>query len=297
MTSIASGNRWRALAPSVRAGLIIVALVACTPAPLPSTSGQTTTTYGSNGTMNTDDGDTIDVTDDGAPDETTGTDPDPSDTDPDTDDGSFPCDFGCPADVGGTGGAPNGSSCTGDPECNSGNCYVLPFLGGFCGECNEDADCVDGGCSPPNPFDGSAPVCNMGELGGGCESDDVCAGDLSCSTALDLFGLVQINSCSSCQDDDECGDQICAPLLDLSQFAGHRECIDAQSLPQNAYCELEFNGNEACASGVCSIVDVMGLAQLGACGECNVDANCNGGVCAAGEFILDSAMLLGTTCP
>jgi hypothetical protein len=62
MTSIASGNRWRALAPSVRAGLIIVALVACTPAPLPSTSGQTTTTYGSNGTMNTDDGDTIDVT-------------------------------------------------------------------------------------------------------------------------------------------------------------------------------------------------------------------------------------------
>lgn len=287
----------RALAPSSSAAMIVIAFVACTPAPLPSMiDGNTTTTYGGTNAN------TSDVTDDGAPDDTSSTDPSDSNSDPsDTDSDScttnpFPCDFGWFPDLPPPDGAPNGSSCTGDFECSSGNCYVMPFLGGFCGECNEDADCFGGGCSAPNPFDGTPQFCNMGELGAGCESDEVCAGDLSCSNALDLLGLVQLNTCGSCLDDSECGNQICASLVSFSQFAGHRECIDPQSLPQDAFCELEFNGNEVCASGICSTVDLMGLAEIGACGECNVDADCNGGVCVAGEFVLDTGVLLGSTC-
>jgi hypothetical protein len=279
--------------------MIGLVLVACMPAQLPATDGQTTTTYGSNGSTDPDNGDP--TTDDGPSDATTtpgdpsDTNPDPSDTDPDPTDGWYP-DFGSFPDAGNPNGAPNGSVCTDNSECSSNNCYVLPFLGGYCGECTNDNDCFGGGCTAPNPFDSTPSVCNMGEPGGGCESDDVCAGDLSCSTVFDLLGLIQLNTCGSCVDDFECGDQICAPLVDISQFAGQRDCIDPNSLPQHAFCELEFNGDEACASGVCSVVDVMGLAELGACGECNVDADCNGGVCVPGEFLLDSAMLLGSTC-
>lgn len=268
---------------------------ACTPTPPLAAGGQTTTTYGN---TDPDDGDPTDVTDDGSSDGSSpgdpsdGTDPDPSDSN-----SSGPWDVGVPSDVGNPNGAPDGSVCTGDFECSSGQCYVVPFLGGTCGECNEDADCSDGGCSPPNPFDASPPTCNMGELGGGCQSDEACAGDLSCATALDLLGLIQLSSCSACLDDSECGDQICAPLVDISQFTGHLDCIEPQSLPQDAYCDLESNGDLACASGRCSIVDVMGLTQLGACGECDSDEDCPpGDSCVPGEFLLDSAVLFGSTC-
>jgi hypothetical protein len=41
----------------------------------------------------------------------------------------------------------------------------------------------------------------------------------------------------------------------------------------------------------------MGLAQVGACGECNTDADCMGGaMCEPGEFILDTGTLVGSTC-
>jgi hypothetical protein len=301
MTSMFRCDRWRA--SNVNVGMIGIALVACSPAQLPSTDGQTTTTYGSNGS--TDNGDPTDVTDDGPGDATSTpgdpsdtNDPDPSDTDDpdpsDTDDWFH--DLGGIPDAANPPGLPNGATCTDDAECSSNDCYILPFLGGYCGECNEDADCFGGGCTAPNPFDSTPPFCNMGEPGGGCETDSVCADDLSCSTVFDLLGLIQLNTCSSCTDDSECGDQICAALVDLPQFAGQRACIDPNSLPQDAFCELEFDGDEACASGVCSVVDVMGLAQLGACGECNVDADCNGGVCVAGQLVLETGILLGSTC-
>ena len=94
---------------------------------------------------------------------------------------------------------PDGASCTSAGECLSGNCYLVPFLGGYCGECNEDADCPDGGCTPPNPFDNGGSTCNMGEAGGGCESDEVCMDGLSCGTVLDLLGLITISTCGECE--------------------------------------------------------------------------------------------------
>jgi hypothetical protein len=294
MTSIAS---------RVAVCVSAIGLMACTSEPLPMTSGHTTTTYG-NTNGDSDDGDPVDVTDDGP--EPTDDGPDPSDDGPDPSDdgdddpwgsGPGPLDFGNHPDLGGPDGAPDGSTCTADSECSSGNCYVIPFLGGTCGQCNEDADCDGGGCSPPNPFEATPPYCNMGELGAGCESDEVCAPGLSCSTALDLLGLIQLNSCGECESDPDCGGLSCAPIVDIGAWSGQNVCVEPNSLPQDTYCNLEGNGDEVCASGICSVVDVMGLAQIGSCGECNVDADCgDGGICQAGEFILDTAVLLGSTC-
>jgi hypothetical protein len=307
MASISPRDMWGALASTVGVGvigIIGIVLVGCTPGPLPSDGGQTTTTYnGSNGTTDPD-GNSSEVTDDGPDDSTgTGTDPDPSDTndgpdDSGPDDGDPPpFDVFVPVDVGNPDGLPDGSTCTSDVECISGSCYVLPFLGGTCGQCNGDADCFGGGCTPPNPFNNTPPFCNMGEPGAGCESDEVCGDGLSCGNVFDLLNLIELNTCGSCLDDAECGgDQLCAPLFELALFGGQLDCIDPQSLPQDAFCDLEGNGNEVCASGICSVIDVMGLAQLGACGQCNVDGDCNGGFCVPGEFLLDTAELTGSTC-
>jgi hypothetical protein len=82
------------------------------------------------------------------------------------------------------------------------------------------------------------------------------------------------------------------------EFSGINDCIDLNSLGQDAFCNLEGNGNDACESGICSTIDIMGLAQVGACGQCNTDADCMGGTptCTAGEFILDTGTLVGSTC-
>lgn len=195
---------------------------------------------------------------------------------------------------------PNGSSCTSDGECMSGNCYVVPFLGGQCGECNEDADCADttgGGCTPPNPFMSNGSTCNMGEVGGGCESTDVCQDGLSCGNVLDLLGLIQINTCGECATDADCDmGLICAPVVSVMDFSGVNTCIEPNSLAQDSFCNLEGNGNDACMSGICSTIDIMGIAQIGACGECNTDADCGAGVCVAGMFDLDTGTLMGSTC-
>jgi hypothetical protein len=192
-----------------------------------------------------------------------------------------------------------GATCTSAAECSSCNCYQVPFLGGQCGECDADDDCAmttGGGCTPPNPFMSNGSTCNMGEAGGGCESSDVCADGLSCGTVLDLLGLIQISTCGECASDADCPGQICAPVVIVEEFNGQNTCIDADSLAQNSFCNLEGNGDEACAD-VCSIVDIMGLAQVGACGECNTDDECDlGETCMLGEFVLDTGSLVGSVC-
>jgi hypothetical protein len=197
-------------------------------------------------------------------------------------------------------GLPMGGTCTDGSECGSCECYLVPFLGGQCGACDEDADCAastGGGCTPPNPFMNNGSTCNMGEAGGGCETSDVCADGLSCGTVLDLLGLIQISTCGECATDADCTDQICAPVVIVEEFNGQNTCIDANSLLQDSFCNLEGNGDMACESQICSVVDIMGLAQVGACGECNSDADCGmNQTCNPGEFVLDTGSLVGSVC-
>ncbi|PRQ08428.1 hypothetical protein [Enhygromyxa salina] len=231
------------------------------------------------------DGDGDPTTGDGDGDPTTGD----GDGDPTTGDGD-----GDPM-----GDAPNGAPCTSNGECLSGNCYVIPLLGGQCGECDNvdlDADCPDGGCTIPNPFENNGSTCNMGEAGGGCQTDEVCQDGLTCGTVLDLLGLIKISTCGECASDADCTDQICAPVVIVENFDGQNTCIDVGSLAQDSFCDLEGNGDEACEN-VCSTVDIMGLAEVGACGQCNEDADCDGGgTCQGGEFDINSGMLFGSTC-
>jgi hypothetical protein len=143
----------------------------------------------------------------------------------------------------------------------------------------------------------NGPTCNMGELGGGCETDAVCAEGRRCGLVLSLLGLIELRTCGECVSGADCtGGTICAPLVDVPNWTGVNTCVEPRSLPQNSYCLLEGNGNDACMSGICSTVDVQGIAQVGACGECNTDADCAGGTCVAGEFILDGGMLVGSRC-
>jgi hypothetical protein len=207
----------------------------------------------------------------------------------------------------GFGGAPNGATCTSSGECDSCNCYVVPFLGGQCGECDNvegDMDCAEvtgGGCTPPNPFENNGSTCNMGEAGGGCMSTDVCMEGLLCGNVLSLLGVVEINTCGECATDADCTDptlSLCAPVVVVEEFSGLNTCIEPKTLENNMFCNLEGNGDEACAN-VCSTVDIMGLAMIGACGDCNTDADCTdpgAPTCQAGEFDLEAGTLGGSAC-
>ncbi|MFO7561383.1 MAG: hypothetical protein R6X02_01965 [Enhygromyxa sp.] len=243
----------------------------------------------------TGDGDGDDMTGDGDGDETGDGDGDATgDGDGDeTGDGDGDC----------VGEGENGTNCTSNCECASGNCYVVPLVGGQCGECDNvegDMDCAEitgGGCTPPNPFGSDGSTCNMGELGGGCQTSEVCEDGLVCSTVLDLLsGVIQINTCSNCETDADCGgDDICAPVVNVEEFSGINDCVAPGSMLQDSYCNLGDNGDAAC-EGVCSIVDIMGIAQIGACGECMTDDDCDGGTCVAGDFDLGGGTLSGSTC-
>ena len=44
--------------------------------------------------------------------------------------------------------------------CASGLCFLVPILGGWCGECLVDADCGNGGCTIPDPISSVGATCN-----------------------------------------------------------------------------------------------------------------------------------------
>lgn len=195
----------------------------------------------------------------------------------------------------------NGGSCTEQCECMSEKCFYVPGLGGSCGECESDADCPGGGCSIPNPLamPPQGSVCNMGEAGGGCETDDVCQEGLFCGTLLDVPGILTLSTCGECLTDADCTDQLCSPTIDVANFTGQKLCVDQGSVANGQACDLEGTGNMACLSGLCATVDIMGIAQVGVCGDCDVDADCDmaaGEVCMAAEIDTTTGEVTPPTC-
>lgn len=195
----------------------------------------------------------------------------------------------------------NGGSCTEQCECISEKCYFVPAIGGSCGDCESDADCPEGGCSIPNPL--AMPpvgsVCNMGEAGGGCETDDVCQEGLFCGTLLDVPGILTLSTCGQCLVDADCGEQLCSPTIDVANFTGQKLCVDPMSVPNGQACDLMGTGNMACMSGICASVDIMGIAQVGVCGDCSVDADCDmaaGEVCLAADIDTMTGEVTPPTC-
>jgi hypothetical protein len=194
-----------------------------------------------------------------------------------------------------------GGSCTDNCECISEKCFSVPLIGGSCGECVSDADCPDGGCSIPNPLamPPQGSVCNMGEAGGGCETDDVCQEGLFCGTLLDVPGVLTLSTCGVCLVDADCGEQLCSPTIDVANFTGQKLCVDAGSVPNGQACDLMGTGNDACMSGLCATVDIMGIAQVGVCGDCSVDADCDvaaGEVCTPADIDTTTGEVTAPTC-
>ncbi len=172
---------------------------------------------------------------------------------------------------------PDGANCMDNAECESGMCFYIELIGGVCGECLSDADCPAGGCSLPNPL-ATPPVgahCNMGEEGQGCMTDEVCQDGLFCATILEVPGIFTAATCSQCLTDADCTDgMLCQPTYDVLNISGERTCVMPGTVPNGQGCDFAGAGDMACMSGVCAMVDIMMLLQLGVCGDCEVDADC-----------------------
>lgn len=214
-------------------------------------------------------------------------------------------------------GQPNNETCTDASGCGcaSGKCFIVPALGGFCGECLADADCADttmGGCTVPNPIAGVGATCNMGGAGEGCESDSICTDPAapSCGLLLTVPGIIDVSTCGACATNDDCiaaneKTPNCSPTYDVMNFSGQYICVEDASVPNNGGCNLapdandEPVGNAACASGFCGEANVMGLVKLGICGECNSNADCvamGKATCTDPVVDLQGATLQGSIC-
>ena len=183
---------------------------------------------------------------------------------------------------------PLGEVCTEPQWCASEVCWtwILPEHGipaGTCSECASDDECEGGGCQMPLtfPFDEDAPpgyaTCNTGQLGERCMSAAACEGDLVCATLVPYDGVIwPLRVCSLCDEDADCGDQLCSPTWD-AQTGGHTRCVQAGTVPLGGGCDVRGSGDLACASGYCrahvfSVPD-EGLT-LGICSECDEDPDC-----------------------
>ena len=209
-------------------------------------------------------------------------------------------------------GAPNDTPCTDASGCGcqSGKCFLVPILGGWCGECLADSDCSPGGCTVPNPIDGVGSTCNMGEAGAGCESSDVCTdpANASCGTLLEVMGIIKVATCGECATNADCtADPMlgnCAPTYDVMKFSGKYVCVGDATTPNGEGCNLtddgqgEPVGNKACMSGFCGEANVMGLLKVGICGECNSNADCpmDKPTCSDPQVDLNAAALVASVC-
>lgn len=177
--------------------------------------------------------------------------------------------------------------CDVDDDCEDPlTCYKIPSLEGFCGACEVDEQCSEGGCTPPNPFLGQGAFCNEGRPCDGCQTDESCNDPTAphCATVYGVQTLIQVQTCSECATDDHCPNDSpnCVPVFDsLPKFTGTRACVPDCSLPLDAACD--DGQDQACQSGICSDASLMGMLVLAACGECRTDADCmNGETCQDG---------------
>ncbi len=184
-----------------------------------------------------------------------------------------------------TGDTAFGEDCTDGCECASGVCYAIPLVLSTCSSCLSDVECqVDGvGTCSPDPITQGAS-CTAGELGVWCEPEAMgCAPGLQCVQLIDTVGLLPDDFCSECATSDDCQPtEVCAPQIQIDgvQTRGFLECVAAGTNPDGAFCPADGDAT-VCASGACSVVDIadLGIADIGVCGPCAVDADCPMGTC------------------
>ncbi|HLT38513.1 MAG TPA: hypothetical protein VK034_19635 [Enhygromyxa sp.] len=188
-----------------------------------------------------------------------------------------------------------GEQCQSDADCvDDLFCNGVPGFGGICSECASDSDCPEGSnCT----FLGAYFGCGDGSQGQMCESDESCGDGLHCAEVVDLGGLFNGNFCSECAADTDCPEgQLCAPqieFMDLMNISGQRACIEPDTAPNGQLCDAEGSGDEQC-EGFCTVADVMGFLEVGVCGECETDTDCDVGTCMPAMVGFDG--FAGSTC-
>ena len=204
---------------------------------------------------------------------------------------------------------PHSADCTDASGCGcaSGRCFLVPILGGFCSECLVDADCGAGGCTVPDVLNSVGAVCNMGEEGAGCMSDDVCNDPSAshCATIVEVPGIITVATCGECTTNADCPAQLpnCTPAYDIGHLTGVTFCAADGSVPNNSGCNLEDDGmgnpvgNKACQTGHCGDAVVMGLLHVGICGACNQNSDCMPNeTCSDPVVDLEMGTLIGAIC-
>ncbi|NJK31373.1 MAG: hypothetical protein HC927_02555 [Deltaproteobacteria bacterium] len=189
-----------------------------------------------------------------------------------------------------------GDMCASDADCMEELfCNGVPMLGfAVCSECGSDSDCDGGNCtlSTNGYFE-----CGDGSAGQMCETDMACGDGLYCAEVVNLGGLFNGNFCSECEDDSHCENgQLCSPMIefmDLMNIGGEKTCVDPGTVPDGQLCDADGNGDEACM-GHCTTASLMGLIEVGVCGECETDADCMGGTCMEATIGFDG--FAGSTC-
>lgn len=223
---------------------------------------------------------------------------DPSETSDTTSGGSCPQAVelpSCEVDAGEQAG-----ECATADDCMMGQvCYTIQTQG-YCGECDGDAQCPNGGCTPPNPFVPSGSVCNTGKRCGGCQSYDACNDPEApfCATVYTIENFLPVQTCSECASDGDCPNDRpnCAPIFeDLTTFSGTRACVPDCSLPRDHSCEV--GQDQACQTGICSPASFMGFIEIGLCGECENDEDCAAGqTCESAEIDFQGQTMTGSSC-
>ncbi|MCA9717064.1 MAG: hypothetical protein H6713_33215 [Myxococcales bacterium] len=176
-------------------------------------------------------------------------------------------------------------------DSQDGKCFVVPLIGGLCGECVTADDCNGAGCTIPNPLASTPSFCNDGSLGAGCDVDgpNTCQDPLMCGTVLDAAGILTVSTCGDCAESADCMDAAepnCAPTIDVANFTGTLQCVADGAIPNDNAC-VKGEG-KACESGVCSIAVVMGVIEVGICGECDADNPCQSGSCTDAWVDIDN---------
>jgi Cys-rich repeat protein len=140
-------------------------------------------------------------------------------------------------------------------------------------------------------------MCNAGEQGEACESDDACCGIGLCRALLDIPGILAWRSCGECTSDADCPPGgTCQPDVSLSPIGGIWQCVLPSSLPLDHTCD-PTNAAVAPCDGVCEPIDLEGLATIGVCGECSASADCTAGqTCQPGSADLETGALSGSRC-
>jgi hypothetical protein len=116
---------------------------------------------------------------------------------------------------------------------------------------------------------------------------------------LDVAGILQASTCSECGSDSDCADPdpLCTIQYDIGNVSGQKVCVAPGSVPDGDGCDLEGSGAMACESGICNDIDIMGLASVGICGECESDADCTGGqTCTEGSVDLETGDVTPSAC-